>query len=73
MKHEPKVSYLKDAEPTHPPELLPFHEKALSQWGQSISQANDIFIAWLEALGAASMGLSDEHLEPKKQTKDGKQ
>ena len=70
MKHDSKASYLKDAVPTHQTGLLPLHERALAQWGQSISHVNDIFIAWLEALGAANVGLPDEHLKFHKRKKD---
>lgn len=70
MKHDSKVSYLKDAEPTQQPDLLPMHERALTQLGQSIGQANELFVAWLEALGTASVGLSDEHVAPEKRRKD---
>ena len=77
MKFEAKEQYLKSAEPVQSeqgdninPQSSPFEsirDRALTQWGQSVSQANQLFMAWLEALGTSSTGLSDEYIALKKE------
>lgn len=40
----------------------PLHLSTFHTMGQSVSQVNRLFMAWLEALGKASAGQADEHV-----------